>query len=60
MELDKLFAEFEVSQPQKNTVIIVDDNHAMTDYLSEFCYDHKIVCHAYNNALDALKKLYSH
>lgn len=55
MELDKLFAEIEESQRQNHTVIIVDDNRAMTDYLSEFCYDNNIVSHAYNNALDALK-----
>lgn len=55
MDLDKFFTEFEVSQPKSHTVLIVDDNQAMTDYLSEFCYDHKIVCHAFNNALDALK-----
>ncbi len=55
MELDKIFAEFEASQQQSQTVIIVDDNQAMTDYLSEFCYDKKIECHTFNNALDALK-----
>ncbi|MCW8834716.1 MAG: response regulator transcription factor [Colwellia sp.] len=55
MDLDKLFAEFEVSQTQSHSVLIVDDNHAMTDYLSEFCHDLKITCHAFNNALDALK-----
>ncbi len=55
MDLDKLFAEFEASQPQNHTVIIVDDNQSMTDYLAEFCYDHKIVCHTFNNAIEALK-----
>lgn len=55
MDFDKFFTEFELSQPKSHTVLIVDDNHAMTDYLSEFCFDHKIVCHPFNNPLDALK-----
>lgn len=55
MELDKLFAELEYSRRQSNTVLIVDDNHAMTDYLSEFCHDLKITCHTFNNALEALQ-----
>lgn len=59
MELDNFFLELDVSQSPNHTILIVDDNHAMTDYLSEYCYDNKIICYTFNSGLDALKNFTS-